>query len=103
MEHYFTKNPTSELKLNKVKTILRNKEIEFYTSSGLFAKNKVDNGSKLLINKCKLNKKDKLLDLGCGYGIIGLTLLKEFPELQVTFSDINERAIEITAAIIPIA
>ncbi|MBS3167547.1 class I SAM-dependent methyltransferase [Candidatus Woesearchaeota archaeon] len=94
MEHYFTKEPKSELKIKKLKSILKNKEIEFYTASGLFSLNKVDNGSKLLINKCI--PKGKVLDLGCGYGIIGLTLLLTNKKLELTFSDINERAIVIT-------
>ncbi|MBI2148870.1 class I SAM-dependent methyltransferase [Candidatus Woesearchaeota archaeon] len=96
MEHYFTKSPKSELKIKKLKAILRKKEIEFYTASGLFSINQVDKGSELLINKCLIENNWKILDLGCGYGIIGLSLLKFNITLKLTFSDINERAIQIT-------
>ncbi len=96
MEHYFTEKPSSEIKLNKIKTILRNQEIEFFSTSGLFSKKRVDKGSTLLINKCLIKDNWKVLDLGCGYGIVGLMLLKINATIQVTFSDINERAIKIT-------
>lgn len=96
MEHYFTKSPKSELKISKIKVILRNKEINFYTASGLFSTKKVDKGSQLLINKCIIKNNWKVLDLGCGYGIIGLSLLLTNPTLKLTLSDINERAIKIT-------
>ncbi len=96
MEHYFTRSPKSELKINKIKTILRNREIEFYTASGLFSIKDVDKGSELLINKCIIKDNWKLLDLGCGYGIIGLSLLLTNSTLKLTFSDINERAIKLT-------
>lgn len=96
MEHYFTKSPKSGLKISKIKARLRNKEIQFYTASGLFSLKKVDKGSELLINKSIIKDDDKMLDLGCGYGIIGLSLLLTNPTLKLTFSDINERAVEIT-------
>ena len=95
-DHYFTQKPTSELKINKVKSILRNKEMNYFTASGLFSIKKVDNGSALLINNCIIKEKNKILDLGCGYGIIGLSLLLTIKNIEVVFSDINERALKIT-------
>ncbi len=96
MEHYFTESPKSELKIKKIKSVLRNREIEYYTASGLFSMKKVDKGSELLIKKSLIKENSKILDLGCGYGIIGISLLLTINNIQVTFSDINERAIEIT-------
>ncbi len=95
-EHYFTRSPKSDLRLFKLKAVLRNKEITFYTASGLFSIKGVDRGSELLINKCTIKDNWKILDLGCGYGIIGLSLLLTNPTLKLTFSDINERAVKIT-------
>src|SRR3989344_2845842 len=95
-EHYFTKSPKSELKIKKIKAILRNQEIEFYTASGLFSISEVDRGTEVLINKCLMEDNWKVLDLGCGYGIIGISLKLFFPNIDLTLSDINERAIFIT-------
>ncbi|MBS3151892.1 class I SAM-dependent methyltransferase [Candidatus Woesearchaeota archaeon] len=95
-EHYFTKSPQSKLIIKKLKVKLRNKEIEFFTASGLFSISRVDLGSEILINKCIIEDNWKVLDLGCGYGIIGLALLKSNKTLKLTFSDINERAIQLT-------
>ena len=95
-EHYFTKSPQSKLKIYRLKVKLRNKDIKFFTASGLFSISKVDIGSEILINKCIIKDNWKILDLGCGYGIIGLALLNSNKTLKLTFSDINERAIEIT-------
>ena len=89
-EHYYTKSPESKLVIKKIK--FNNKE--FYSASGLFSLNKVDNGTELLIKKCQVN--GKVLDLGCGYGIIGLILKLTNPELELVFSDVNERAVKIT-------
>ncbi len=96
MEHYFTKSPKSELKFKKVKAIVRKREIEFYTASGLFSINELDIGTELLINKSIIEDKFKVLDLGCGCGIVGLSLKLIFPNIELTFSDINERAIFVT-------
>ncbi len=96
MEHYFSKKPESRLKIKLTRDVLRNKEIKFYTASGLFSTNKVDKGSELLINKSIIKDNDKILDLGCGYGIIGLSLKLSFPKIKIIFSDINERAIQTT-------
>ncbi len=96
MEHYFTKTPKSEIKIFKIKDKIKSKEIEFYTASGLFSIKSIDKGSKLLIEKCIIKDNWKILDFGCGYGIIGLSLKLSYPKLEVTFSDINERAIQIT-------
>ena len=95
-EHYFTEKPTSQLKIFKLRTILRNTYIDFFTATGLFSFTDIDKGTQLLINKSIIKDKWKVLDLGCGYGIVGVSLKKFFPTLAVTFSDINQRALELT-------
>jgi len=94
-EHYYTKEPKSELKLKKIKFNVNNKEIELYTASGLFSLNQLDIGSELLINKCLITGKN-VLDLGCGYGAVGISLKLLNSKLELTFSDVNERAVFIT-------
>jgi len=96
-EHYFTEKPTSRLIIKQIKEILRDNEIELYTASGLFSPDQVDKGTKLLIEKSVIQENSKILDLGCGYGAIGISLKIIFPLIDLTLSDINERAVQITS------
>ncbi len=96
IEHYFTKTPTSQLKIHTIKPVIKTKEFEFYTASGLFSLNRLDRSSELLITRAIIKENWKVLDLGCGYGIIGIVLKLNNQAIDVTFSDINERAIMIT-------
>ncbi len=93
-EHYYTPNPKSELKKIETKLILRNgHEYLFITPSGVFSFGHVDRASRTLIENAKIHGKS-LLDIGCGYGVVGITLAKENPALTLSMSDINSRAVE---------
>lgn len=93
MEHYFSEKQSSEFKIKKIKVHAKNIEFELYSGSGVFSKDLLDAGSRLLIEKAMV--KGKVLDLGCGYGVVGIAVKKLNPMLDVTLSDINERAIEL--------
>lgn len=92
-EHYYTEKPTSELKIRQIKAILRGKEFLFYTGSGVFSPEKVDIGTMLLINDSIIEPEAKILDLGCGYGPVGITIKKIFPETKVFLTEVNQRAV----------
>lgn len=68
--------------------------LTFTTSDGVFAKDGLDFASKLLVSNCFLNKNEKFLDLGCGYGFIGIFLAKKF-NLEPDFVDISRLACEL--------
>ena len=89
VEHYYTPKPTGKLKLRLIKTILKGKKYIFRTGSGTFSPTKIDLGTKILIENALVKKDDKLLDLGCGYGPVGITFANK---AQVTMTDVNERA-----------
>ena len=92
-EHYYTKKPRSKL-LNKEVTVnLFNINLRFITPSGVFCFGKVDSGSLLLIKKALIPKNAKVLDLGSGYGLIGITLAKVRDDVKIVMTDINERAV----------
>lgn len=92
-EHYYTQSPTSELLVKETVFTLRNgHSYPFKTPSGVFSFGHVDRATRILIEYFHFHP-GTLLDLGCGYGVIGITLKKEFPSLTVFMSDINERAI----------
>ncbi|SHH41095.1 class I SAM-dependent methyltransferase [Thermosipho atlanticus] len=93
-EHYYTENPTSQLRVKEVELKLSNGHIyKFKTPSGVYSFGKIDKASKILIEYTSI-KTGKVLDIGCGYGLIGITLKKEYPEIELYMSDINKRAVE---------
>jgi len=94
-QHYYSEKPTSELKLKKIKAILREKEFEFYTGSGVFSPKRVDPATILLINKSVVKEEDKVLDLCAGYGPVGIAIKKIFPKADVYLTDVNKRAIHL--------
>ncbi|MBS3162315.1 class I SAM-dependent methyltransferase [Candidatus Woesearchaeota archaeon] len=94
MPHYFSEKQDSELEVKKVQVIIRNKEYEFFTGNGVFSSRKIDNGTKVLANYMQVKEKDRVLDFGCGIGVIG-RIAKEFTKNEVVFVDVNERALEL--------
>lgn len=69
----------------------------FTSDAGVFSKKEVDFGSQLLLETFRFPRIDgDILDVGCGYGPIGLTLAKENPNCNLTLVDVNERALELT-------
>ena len=94
MEHYFSEKQSSSFALKKIRVKIKGLDFDIYSAPGIFSKSKVDNGTRLLIEKAIV--KGKVLDLGCGNGIIGIALKKLNPELNVFVSDVNERAVEVS-------
>ncbi|MFD1738274.1 class I SAM-dependent methyltransferase [Bacillus salitolerans] len=96
-EHYYSQKPTVESKPQKWSYLLRGYRFTFTTDQGVFSKNEVDFGSRLLIESFELpDAEGKLLDVGCGYGPIGLSLAKEFPDRIIDMVDVNERALSLS-------
>lgn len=94
MKHYFSEKQEAPLRLNKIKARLQGQDFEFYTASGVFSKSKVDRGTELLANSMQISKGAKVLDMGCGIGILGIVAAKVF-NADVTMVDINERALDL--------
>jgi 16S rRNA (guanine1207-N2)-methyltransferase len=92
MTHYFSKKQDSDLDLKTITIRLKEIRFELYSGSGVFSKGKLDRGSELLISDCRLEGKT-LLDLGCGIGAVGISLKLLHPHLEITMSELNERAI----------
>lgn len=94
-EHYYTNNPQVESKEEQIQVTLRGNKLTFSTDRGVFSKASIDFGSQLLVESVKVAKNAKILDVGCGYGVIGLALAKESEERQVTLIDVNQRALSL--------
>lgn len=98
MEQYFTKNPTTKKDIYKFDWNIGDDKFYFYTSNSVFSKNGVDFGSMLLIETVIKENKDfngNILDMGCGYGPIGVILANLIKNSNVTMADVNERALEL--------
>ncbi|WP_209125310.1 class I SAM-dependent methyltransferase [Alkalihalobacillus sp. BA299] len=94
--HYYSEKPTVESNRNTFSFDLRGNTLTFTSDAGVFSKREVDFGSRLLIEVFEWPRvKGDLLDMGCGYGPIGLALAKENTEVTVHMADINERAVEL--------
>lgn len=97
-DHYFTVEPGSQHQPREFTATLRGVELRFKTDTGVFSRERLDLGTKILLESLDLSGVQAPLDLGCGYGPIGLTLARELPEIQVYMSDLNRRATELADA-----
>ena len=93
MEHYFSEKPTSPLSKVTITIDIDGKMYKFTTGSGVFSYAKLDRGTHLLVEAMELKKTDEFLDLGCGWGFIGIYASRLVK--NVIMVDINERAIKL--------
>ena len=91
-DHYYSSKPTSKIKRGLIKSRLRGREYTFVSGSGVFSFRRIDNGTRTLVEAMELPEEGSVLDLGCGYGVIGIVAATMCPKLQVTLTDINSRA-----------
>lgn len=89
-EHYFAKKPKSKAELGLIKARLRGREFRFLTSSGIFSYKKIDRGTELLVSNMVIKQGDCVLDLGCGYGVLGIAAAKIAGRAILT--EVNSRA-----------
>ncbi|MCO4525346.1 16S RNA methylase RsmC [Streptococcus infantarius subsp. infantarius] len=91
---YYAENPDSAHDIHELKVTLLGQSFTFLTDSGVFSKKMVDYGSQVLLNTLDFEKGKILLDLGCGYGPLGISLAK-VQGVKPTMVDINNRAIDL--------
>ena len=98
MEHYFTNNEALKSELRTIDYKYKEHVFNFNSDNGVFSKNKIDFGSRLLVETI-LERKEwnnkEILDVGCGYGFIGIVLAKVL-QCKVTLVDVNKRAVHLT-------
>jgi len=92
-EHYFSRHQTSELVKREWAIQHKGKILRFETASGTFSPRKLDTGTTTLLDEMQLPASGRVLDLGCGNGIIGIAVAATNPALDVVLADINGRAI----------
>jgi 16S rRNA (guanine1207-N2)-methyltransferase len=96
MPHYYSAEQTSRLGLKKINIKLKKDSFSLFSCSGVFSKDRLDNGTRLLIEKSVVKNGWKVLDLGCGIGVVGIALLRRFAKINVVMSDVNKRAVMIS-------
>lgn len=95
-EHYYSRTQKVESDPKFWDYTLKNNTFRFKTDNGVFSKREVDFGSRLLIESFEMpNAEGLLLDVGCGYGPIGLSLAKYYHDRMIHMIDVNGRAIEL--------
>lgn len=96
-EHYYSEKPSVKSNKQTWSFRLRNKDFTFTSDSGVFSKKEVDFGSRLLIDSFEEPEVEgSILDVGCGYGPIGLSLASDFEDRTIHMIDVNERAVELS-------
>ncbi|MBI2101405.1 class I SAM-dependent methyltransferase [Candidatus Woesearchaeota archaeon] len=92
MEHYFSEKQESPLTLKKIRQKIKGIDFEFYASSGVFSKEKIDKGTLVLAENMQVSENSDVLDIGCGIGVLGIAAAKLF-NANVEMGDINKRAV----------
>ncbi|RZI81291.1 MAG: methyltransferase domain-containing protein [Microbacterium sp.] len=93
-EHYFTADPKAPFKRVPVRTNIWGHWLELTSGSGVFAQGRLDIGTGVLLQDSAPPENARtVLDLGCGYGVIGLAVAIAVPGCTVTAVDVNERAV----------
>jgi len=95
-EHYFTADPSVPFKRQPVEASVWGHDLRLASGSGVFAQGRLDIGTSVLFKETEppeLPEGAHVLDLGCGYGVIGLALASALPGVRVTGVDVNERAV----------
>jgi 16S rRNA G1207 methylase RsmC len=92
-EHYFSADPSVPFRRMPVTASVWGQELSLTSGSGVFAQGRLDVGTAVLFRETSPPPGGRVLDLGCGYGVIGLAIAAAVPGATVTGVDVNERAV----------
>ncbi len=93
--HYFAPRPQAPSRPREVELQFRGRRYRFLTDRGVFSYGRVDRGTRLLLEALEVGPRDEVLDLGCGYGVVGVVAATLAPEGKVVMVDVNARAVEL--------
>lgn len=96
-DHYFSADPKAPSDPLTVSAQLRGAAFLFATDRGVFSREGIDYGSRLLAEAVVVAAGARVLDLGCGYGPIGVAIARTVPQTRVWLTDVNERAAALAA------
>ncbi len=102
MAHYFTPVPETPSDRQTIDARIHGIDFRFISDTQVFSKKHVDFGTRLMLETAINNlstremRRGRLLDLGCGYGVVGIVMKRAFPAMDVWLTDVNERAVELS-------
>lgn len=95
-EHYFSANPSTNQKLKPVEFSVAGLALRLQAAAGTFSSGKLDKGTAVLLSLAnQFPKQGTILDLGCGWGPIGIAIAKLSPATKVWGVDVNSRSVEL--------
>ncbi len=92
--HYHTDEPLG--KTHELHATARGDSITLESAEGIFSKGRLDTGTSLLLENAHLPERGRILDLGCGNGVVGIFLKRWLPALEVVQSDVTQKAVDLT-------
>jgi 16S rRNA (guanine1207-N2)-methyltransferase len=96
-EHYFSADPAVAFRRAPVHAEVWGRELVLTSGSGVFSQGRLDGGTAVLFRETRPPTARRFLDLGCGYGVIGLAIAVAQPRATVDAVDVNERALLLAA------
>jgi len=92
-EQYFARRPASRRRPAEIRVSVRGRPFTFLTDAGVFSRGELDRGTELLLEALEVGPCELILDLGCGYGAIGIVAARLSDGGHVILTDLNERAV----------
>ncbi|MBR6187072.1 MAG: class I SAM-dependent methyltransferase [Clostridia bacterium] len=95
-DFYYSKTPQSAHQYGFAAYEYRGAALRFTTDAGVFSRGEVDHGTDTLLRSLPESMEGRVLDLGCGWGVVGVSVGKRYPGCEIVMTDINERAKELS-------
>lgn len=98
-DHYFSEAPDSKFKPKEIQVAIDGRAASVTTAGGIFSPDHIDQGTLVLLDHLdEVPPSGNLLDVGCGWGPIALSLASRAPQATVWAIDVNQRSLDLTAA-----
>lgn len=94
-EQYFTKEPDADHDIRWLQFSFQGRHYTFKTDAGVFSRSRIDKGSRILLSAIEVCSGDHILDLGCGYGVLGIVAADLGENTSLVLLDINRRAVRL--------
>ena len=94
-DHYYTVHPASAHDLRTCTVDVLGVQSQFTTYAGVFSRDGLDTGTRALLEALP-PLHGRVLDLGCVWGPVGVTLARKYPEAELVMTDVNQRAVDLS-------